>query len=401
MVNTVFSVGIACIVLGAGSARAQAPPGRAPAAAGLTCSTGTLFAGNPTYDGEPNDRITPGTSMRADRPFKWQNLVFVGNTLYSRDAGELWSVDTSAPNPVMNRVAGRNPTGSTYAFTAGPCATARFGWIKGIAPMPDGSVLVVDGLANAVLAVKNPTGPSCAVEYWAGTHTPLAELHPSDAANSGDVDGPGASAKFTNPGPIVADDAGNAFVYDSASRSIRKIANDANHTVSTLGGKPIAQPSTIRNLTRIGPKLYGVGDDSSKASVVEIDTATGAVRVVVEGKGEAFAPLDPYRSATLHGITTDGKGLVVSGLGYIWYVTTAGRVTHIAGDGTSYGDFPRSGYDARIAQPAMKLQLPGARAAAGPDQEVGSFEFIVYDKGAIYTRGNKGTAAFVTRIACP
>ena len=48
----------------------------------------------------------------------------------------------------------------------------------------------------------------------------------------------------------------------------------------------------------------------------------------------------------------------------------------------------------------MKLQLPGSRAAAGPDQEVGSFEFIVYDKGAIYTRGSKVTGALVTRIAC-
>ena len=80
-------------------------------------------------------------------------------------------------------------------------------------------------------------------------------------------------------------------------------------------------------------------------------------------------------------------------------MTTTGTVTHIAGDGT-YIDFPRSGYDPRAAQPAMKLQLPGSRAAAGPDQEIGSFEFIVYDKGAIYTRGNNGTAAFVTRIAC-
>ena len=90
----------------------------------------------------------------------------------------------------------------------------------------------------------------------------------------------------------------------------------------------------------------------------------------------------------------------MSGLGYIWYVTTAGKVTHVAGDGTSYIDFPKSGYDAKASQPATKLELPGSRAAPGPDQEVGSFEFITYNKGAIYTRGNKGPAAFVTRIAC-
>jgi hypothetical protein len=385
-------------VVAASPAVAEEAKPAAPTGA-LTCSTGTLFAGNPSYDGQPNDRITPGTGMKADRPFKWQNLLFVGNTLYSRDAGELWSVDTAAANPVMNRVAGKNPTGSKYTFTAGPCASARFGWIKGFAAMPDGSLLVVDGLANAVLKVKDPTSASCAVEYYAGTKTPVAELDPYKVPNSGDVDGAGATAKFTNIGPIVTDDAGNAFVYDSSTRKIKKIANDANHTVSTLGAK-IEKPYTIRNLTRIGTKLYGVGDDSSKASIVEVDTGTGAARLVVEGKGDVFKPLDPYKSATLHGITTDGKNLIVSGLGYIWHVTPAGKVTHIAGDGTSYIDFPKSGYDPKGAQPAMKMQLPGARAAASPDQEIGSFEFITWNKGAIYTRGSKATAAWVNRIAC-
>lgn len=399
MKRTALSIGLAALVLGVAPANAQTAPAPAAAPAPMTCGTGTLFAGNPAYDGNPNDRITPGTAMRADKPFKWQNLLFVGSTLYSRDAGELWAVDTAAANPVMNRVAGKNPAGSKYAFNGGACATARFGWIKGFAAMPDGSLLVVDGLANAVLKVKDPTAASCTVEYWAGTKTPIAEFDPYKVPNSGDADGPGASAKFTNPGPIVTDDAGNAFVYDAGSRKIKKIANDANHTVSTLGGR-IEKPYTIRNLTRIGTKLYGVGDDSSRASIVEVDSASGAVRVVVEGKGDVWKPLDSYKSATIHGITTDGKGLIVSGLGYIWYVTTAGKVSHIAGDGTPYIDFPKSGYDAKAAQPAMKLQLPGSRAAAGPDQEVGSFEFITYNKGAIYTRGNKGPAAFVTKIAC-
>ncbi len=386
---------LAALALGDGFAQAQPKP------AGPSCSTATLFAGNPTYDGQPNDRAKPGTGIKADPPFHFQNLLFVGTTLYSRDAGELWAIDTSAANPVENRIAGKNPTGGTYAFTAGTCANARFGWIKGIAPLADGSLLVVDGLANAVLKVKTPTAAGCTVEYWAGTNTAKPDLNPSSPPNVGDQDGPGAKAKFSNPGPIVTDDAGNAYVYDSDSRKVKKIANDADHTVSTLGGKKIDAPYTIRNMTRIGSKLYAIGDDSSKATVVEIDTATGATRTVIEGRTDAFPPLAPGRGATLHGITTDGTALYVSGLGCIWHLTTAGKLTHVAGDGTSFIDFPKSGYDPKASQPALKVELPGVRASAGPNQEVGSFEFITYNKGAIYTRGSKGPGYFVEKISCP
>lgn len=385
---------ISVLALGAGVADAKPKPA-------TKCSSATLFAGNPLYDGAPNDRAASGTGIKADPPFHFQNLVFVGKTLYSRDAGELWAVDTSAAKPVVTRIAGRNGGGSNSSFTAGPCETARFGWIKGIAALKDGSLFLVDGLANAVLKVKNPSKKDCTVEYWAGTSEPKSEFNPGSPPNMGDKDGPGAKAKFSNPGPIVADEAGNAYVYDSDSRKIKKIANDAEHTVSTLGGKKIDAPYTIRNLTRIGTKLYGIGDDSTTATVVEIDTATGATRKVIEGRSEAFPPLPSSRSATLHGITTDGTGLIISGLSTVWYLTTAGKLTHIAGDGIPSIDFPRDGYDPKAKQPALKAQLPGARIAVGPNQEVGSFEFITYHDGAIYTRGAKGPGYFVVKISCP
>ena len=367
-----------------------------------SCSTGTLFAGNPLYDGQPNDRPAPGTGIHADPPLQWQNLVFVGNTLYTRDTGELWAVDTSAESPVENLVAGKNPAGADYSFAAGPCATARFGWIKGIAPLADGSLVVSDGLANAVLHVKDPTGPTCTVEYWAGNMTPATDLDPTAPPNAGDQDGPGASAKFSNPGPIVTDEAGNAYVYDSELGKIKKIANDADHTVSTLGGRKIDGPTAIRNMTRIGSKLYAIGDDSSQTWVLEIDTTNGAVRTVIQGGNDTFPPIDSASSLPLHGLTTDGTGLIVSGQGYVWYLTTSGQLTHIAGNGTRHIDFPTSGYDPKSSHPAKELELPGSVSAPDPAQVVGSFEFITYDKGALYVRGHgDGTAAFVERIACP
>jgi len=381
------------VVLGVGAARAEDEP--------LTCSIGTLFAGNPSFDGNPRDRPESGTGIKADPPFHFQNLVFVGDTLYSRDAGELWAVDTLADDPVAIRIAGANPKGGTSAFTAGTCSLARFGWIKGIAPLADGSLLVVDGLASAVLKVNDPTGRGCAVEYWAGTRTPQPELSTYRSPNVGDVDGPGSKAKFSNPGPIVTDDAGNAYVYDSETHKIKKIANDAEHTVSTLGGKKIDVPYTIRNMTRIGSKLYAIGGDGSRTTVIEVDTTSGALRTLIEGKSDAFPPLAPGRGATLHGITTDEKGLIISGHGSMWYLTIAGKLSHLAGDGTPYIDFPRAGYDPKAPHPAAKLQLPGTTASADPGEVIGSFEFITYHNGAIYTRGGKGLGYFVEKILCP
>jgi hypothetical protein len=225
------------LVLGAGFAHAQPKP------TGPSCSTATLFAGNPMYDGQPNDRAKPGTGIKADPPFHFQNLLFVGTTLFSRDAGELWAVDTSAASPVENRVVGKNPSGGTYAFTAGTCATARFGWIKGIAPLADGSLLVVDGLANAVLKVKAPTSAGCTVEYWAGTNAAKPELNPSSPPNVGDQDGPGAKAKFSNPGPIVTDDAGNAYVYDSDSRKVKKSRTTPSTRYRRSGARRSMRPT--------------------------------------------------------------------------------------------------------------------------------------------------------------
>ena len=50
----------------------------------LACSTGTLFAGNPTYNGSPSDRPASGTGIHADPPLQWENLVFSGTHLFTR-----------------------------------------------------------------------------------------------------------------------------------------------------------------------------------------------------------------------------------------------------------------------------------------------------------------------------
>jgi hypothetical protein len=362
-----------------------------------SCSAGTLFAGNPVYDGEPLDRPAPGTGIHADPPLQWQNLVFSGSTLYTRDTGEVWAVDTSAANPVENRIAGQNAA-STFSYAAGACASARFGKIEGMAAMPDGSLLVADVLGNGVLKISNPTAASCSVAFYAGNATPNADLNPANPSpNTGKDDGPGASAKFDGPAAMVVDDAGNAFVFDRGNRAIRKIGSDPAHTVTTLVKLGADDPDMIFNMTRIGGTLYAIGTTGAEAFVLGIDSTTGAISKLLRGGGDKFPPLEPTQFPAVAGITTDGTGLVISGKGYVWYLTTAGKLSLLAGTGMHI-DFPENGYDPKASHPATELQLPPSSNGS----LIGSSDYITYDKGAIYYRGrHQGTASYVERIACP
>ncbi|MBX3193017.1 MAG: hypothetical protein KF819_38890 [Labilithrix sp.] len=362
-----------------------------------TCSTGSLFAGNPVYDGAPLDRPAPGTGILDDPPLQWQNIVFAGHLLYTRDTGEIWGVDTSVASPVENRIAGLNAP-NKFAYGPGDCASARFAKIEGMAALPDGSLLVADVLGNGVLHITSPNGPSCAVEVWAGNTTASDDIDASKPVpNQGDVDGDGASAKFDSPAALTVDDAGNAYVFDVGNRKIKKIAAAAPHVVTTVGTLSASDPGKLTNLTRIGNTIYGVGSNGIEAVVVSVDAAGGEVKTVIQGRGDEFPPLGATTAPAIAGLTTDGHGLVLSGNGYVWYLDLEGKITHIAGTGMQ-ADFPKNGYDPKSTHPALDLQLP----PSGNGSVIGSSDYITYHEGAVYYRGrHTGTASFVERIACP
>lgn len=360
-----------------------------------SCSTATLFAGNPVYDGQPSDRPTSGTAITADPPLQWENLVFVGKKLFTRDTGEIWVVDTSAAKPVETLAVGKNDP-STYAFAPGACATARLGQIEGLAAMADGSLVASDNLGNAVVHIKDPTGPGCSVEVLAGNTTPNPDIDPSAATpNAGDADGPAATAKINVPGALTTDDAGNVYFFDRGNRKIKKISGG---NVTTLATLPTDGPDKIPNLTRIGSTLYAAAFNVSDSFVLSLDTAGGSLKTILSGRGDKFPPVDDVHNPNVSGITTDGKGLILSGSGYVWYLTPAdAKLTLLAGAGL-VTDYPPSGYDPKAQQKASDVLLP----PQGNASLIGSSDYITYDSGAIYVRGHKaGTAAFVERISCP
>ena len=362
-----------------------------------SCSTATLYAGNPTYAG--TDLPTSGTGIKADPPLQYEDLLFSGNLLYTRQEGEIWVIDTSAANPVETLVVGKNDsTSSFFSYTDGPCSTARFAQIRGLDVLADGSLVVSDQTGNGVLHVKNPTTPAtCAVEYWAGNATAhVDDLDPSSPPNVGADEGVGATAKFAAPGPLVADSAGNVYVADSGNHKIRKIANDAAHTVSTLAPLPADGPDSISNFTRIGSKLYATGATGAAAFIISVDTTNGAVANVLTGAGDKFPPLDMNTFPSVSGITNDGTGLIIAGSGYLWYLTTAGAITNIAGIGV-LADIP-TGYDPAAPHAASALDMLTSQGLATS----GALYYVSYRNGSVYFRGHgDGKAAFVERIACP
>ena len=101
--------------------------------------------------------------------------------------------------------------------------------------------------------------------------------------NVGNVDGPGATAKFALPERITVDANDNVYVWDNGNDSFRKIANDAAHTVSThfarVGGLAVVTP------TFMSGKLYWYGSTGTNVFLWETDPATANMkRVVFEGR---------------------------------------------------------------------------------------------------------------------
>ncbi|CAN5415976.1 hypothetical protein BH09MYX1_BH09MYX1_36230 [soil metagenome] len=375
----------------------------------FTCSTGSLFAGNPVYDGDPGDRPTSGTGIKADPPLQWQTLVFSGTHLFTRQESEIWDVDVSASSPVETRIVGATPKGSTYDFKTGACSAASFSQLRGIAALPDGSLVASDYFANAIVKISNPSNSAtCTVTPIAGSVGPLLGLDPSTPSTlpkGGNADGAGAAATFNEPTAMTTDSAGSIYVADIAASNgaalIRKI--DASGNVTTLAklGTNSGAPTGLTNFTTIGTTLYAAARDLTNSSyILQIDTTSGKITTILSGNADTFPPAGSGTNPGVSGIATDGKGLIVAGPGYVWYVTLAGKLSLLAGTGNSIDYFP-NGYDPKASHPALSLALP---TALGPSDEhgTGSFNHIAFYKGAVYYRGHaNGTAAFVEKISCP
>ncbi len=392
------------------------PVDMAMSSGGFSCSTGTLYAGAPVSAGAPGDQAASDTPIIGDPPVHWETLVFSSNDLYTRHEGEVWWVDTSAASPHQKRIAGITAAGSIYDYSGpSPCASATFTELFGLGALPDGSLVASDLWGNAVLKIANPTNAAtCTVTVLAGNASPTPGIDPSDATTlppQGNADGVGSAATFNVLGALTVDSAGNVYVTDRQAVTkgavtagtilIRKIATASGNTVTTL---PLdkAKFARVLNMTTIGTSLYVVGDDGNNTSIVaQINTTTGAATTIKSGfNQDAWPPESGLSPPDISGITNDGTNLIISGGGFVWYLTLSGTLTAIAGSAPPIlnADFPGSGYDPNASHPALSLELVSDRTA---EQTKGSFDHIAYHGGAVYYRGDsQGDGFFVEKIAC-
>lgn len=165
----------------------------------------TTLAGT-TQEGYANG---PGATAQFWNP--WGICVDAAGNIYVADS-ENYKIRKITPAGIVSTFAG-----SSQGFANGAGTAAKFGWPTGICVDFSGNIYVVD-TANTKIRKITPAG---VVTTFAGS-------------TQGSTNGTGASAKFYEPYGICSDSAGNLYVADVGTNTIRKITPGA--VVSTFAG---------------------------------------------------------------------------------------------------------------------------------------------------------------------
>ncbi|MGC2458290.1 MAG: NHL repeat-containing protein [Gallionellaceae bacterium] len=252
-----------------------------------------------------------------------------------------------APTPTLELFAG-NMGG--VGSNDGTVATAHFSNPSGVATDSAGNVYVADSGNNTIRKIT----PAGVVSTLAGT-----------AGIQGSADGIGATASFNAPSGMATDSAGNVYVADSGNSTIRKIAPDGR--VTTLAGNPgvygnadgtgaaasFSYPTAVA--TDSAGNVY-VADSGSytirkitQSGVVSTLAGTLGMTGSADGSGAAASFNNPS------GIATDSAGNVYvadSWNNTIRKITQSGVVSTLAGvPGVTGGSADGTGVKASFSLP--------------------------------------------------
>src|SRR6266540_2947950 len=233
----------------------------------------------------------------------------------------------------------------------GTGSAARFWSASGVATDSSGNVYVADTLNNTIRKITP-----------AGVVTTLAGL----AGSYGSADGTGSAARFRGPSGVAVDSAGNVYVADTGSHTIRQVTPaGVVTTLAGLAGITGSADGTGRAARFYNP--YGVGTDSS-GNVYVADTENNTIRKITpagvvttlaglaaitgsdDGTGSAARFYFPW------GVATDSSGNVYvadSSNSTIRKITPAGVVTTLAGEAGNTGcSAEGTGSAARFSYPS-------------------------------------------------
>jgi hypothetical protein len=384
--------------------------GTGTATALSSCSSGTLFEGDPLFDGDTEDIGTSveGQGLFDDPPLRNEALAFVGSRVFIETETEIWASDLSANTPTLTRIAGVEAEGDQAFLEAGkPCADTHFLVMRGMIAKPNGKLAVVDYVGGAVLEISDPGGANCKSEYVAGTHVKSVDPGPDYPVLPGDVDGPGKDALFgsaDNHGGVfrlTSDPDNNLFVYDNGNNKFKMIANedDADRSVSTVGVGN--DGDTLTGLTYLKGKLYAVGVDGTNDVLLEIDPAqydaadpTANVKELFRERNH-FEEIESSHQAVITQVISDGEALIITGnSGYIWRVATDGKVlATLAGTGIHLGY--DGGFDPTVSHPADEWQL-----AFGVSNSAIGGPWLAQNGSELYWSGGYGIGKHIVGFDC-
>jgi sugar lactone lactonase YvrE len=193
--------------------------------------------------------------------------------------------------------------------------------------------------------------------------TGLFPIAGDECACDGSTDGTGSSARFNHPEGIATDTAGDLFVAEPASATIRQISPQG--VVTTLAGSRGATGYTDGNGSAArfaSPSRLTV---DANGNLYVTDTGNSAVRTVTQaGVVATLAGNGSCGSADGHGLLArfcNPKGIALDGAGNLWVADTGnhtvrridktGAVTTVAGSPGVCGSADGRGGAARFCSP--------------------------------------------------
>ncbi|MDB5097784.1 MAG: hypothetical protein JWM80_2205 [Cyanobacteria bacterium RYN_339] len=272
--------------------------------------------------------------------------------IYATSGSQIFVLDPANPLAVPQVYAGT----TTLGYADGPAATAQFRRPRGLAFAADGTLYVSDEVNEIIRKVTKDAGGNLVVGTAAGISPAAVDL---DAH----LDGPAATALFSDPACMTIDRAGNLYVGEIDGARMRKLAPDGagSFTVSTpLGSQANTAGGTagtvdgpvtvalVRQVTGVVAEPDGtvyVVDSPSKslrrlsADGSTLNTVVGSSFGFTDGNGQSFFLTTPS------GVASDGQGtLYVSDLTRIEKIVLrpGGRplVSIFAGGSTGFADGP-------------------------------------------------------------
>ena len=248
----------------------------------------------------------------------------------------------------LSLLAGSQGVGGT---TDGTGTAARFDNPYGMASDGHGNVYVADQGGETIRQVVLATGVVITLAGAPGV--------------SGSANGTGAAASFYAPEGLATDTAGNLYVSDTGNHTIRQLVL-ATGAVTTLAGSPGVGGSNdgtgaaARFSAPNGLACDGAGNlyvaDSSTATVRKLVLATGVVTTFAGAPGITGSNDGTGAAAlfnTPNGLATDGAGnlYLADACTIRKLVLATAEVTTIAGSPNVCGNADGTGFAARFANP--------------------------------------------------